>query len=141
MISYFNQEVKLKLTNKRGIGRWIKEIISKEGYTAGDINYIFTSDDHLSKLNVKYLNHKTLTDIITFNYNEEKRISGDIFISIERVKENAEKYQLPFENELGRVMIHGILHLLGYKDHTDDEVKLMREKETESLALLPVNIV
>ena len=102
----------------------------------GNLNYSFTSDESLLKINMEYLKHNTYTDIITFNYNEGKKISGDIFISIDRVKENAEKFEAPFEEELHRVMIHGVLHLCGYKDKSKTDSELMRKKENAALRLL-----
>lgn len=108
---------------------WIKEAIANEQKTLGEINYIFCDDDYLLEKNQTYLNHDTYTDIITFDYSEENSVSGDIFISIERLKENARKFAVPFDTELRRVMIHGVLHLIGYKDKSDKEKKLMREKE------------
>jgi len=109
--------------------KWIKDTISKEGSQTGDISFIFCSDDYLLEINKQYLNHDYYTDIITFDYVEDDVISGDIFISIDRVKENAAAFQVSFLNELNRILIHGVLHLLGYKDKSDEEKKLMTSKE------------
>jgi rRNA maturation RNase YbeY len=117
---------------------WIRQIIEKENRICGDINYIFCSDAHLHSINLQYLNHDDLTDIITFNYNEKDTISSDIFISIERVKENAADLNLAFDKELKRVMAHGILHLLGYDDKTAEDQAAMRSKEDFYLTLHPL---
>jgi len=114
---------------------WITKSVLKEQNTIGDINIIFCDDAFLLIKNKKYLNHSSLTDILTFDFSTGKSISGDIFISTERVKENATKYKVPFKNELNRVLIHGILHLLGYKDKTEKEKKIMRKKEDFYLSL------
>ena len=114
---------------------WITKSVLKEGAAIGDINIIFCDDAFLLIKNKKYLNHSSLTDILTFDFSTEKSLSGDIFISTERVKENATKYNVPFNNELNRVIIHGVLHLLGYKDKTEKEKKIMRKKEDFYLSL------
>ena len=103
----------------------------------GEINVVFCSDQYLLKLNQQYLNHNTFTDIITFDYVEGETISGDLFISVERVKENAQKASLPFANELNRVIVHGLLHLMGYNDKTDQETQEIRAKEDFYLTLQP----
>jgi len=137
-IYFFVEEVNFILRDKNRIREWILNIILSNSYTLGQINYIFCSDNFLLQTNVKYLKHDTFTDIITFDTSENSNeISGDIFISIERVKENAKSYRVSFTNELHRVMIHGILHLLGYNDNTNDEKVIMREKEDYYLSLLP----
>ena len=138
MISFFSENITYKLKDKRKIQKWIKFVIEGEKKKAGDINYIFCDDAFLVEMNIKYLNHDTLTDIITFNYNEESEnsINGDIYISIDRVKENSVEYNVPFNTELDRVIIHGVLHLLGFKDKTKADKKTMREKEDNSLSLL-----
>ena len=105
----------------------------------GDINYIFCSDNYLHQINFQYLDHDTFTDIITFDQSDKDQIEGDIFISIDRVHENANERNISFVNELHRVMIHGILHLLGYNDKTPKEKQLMREKEDECLSLRNLN--
>lgn len=138
MISFHNQSVAFKLKEKTKLKQWIKAVTEKEKHKLGNINYIFCTDDELLEINIKHLNHKTLTDIITFDYTEGKTINSDIFISIERVAENATKFQVTFDEELHRVMIHGILHLCGYKDKTKADAELMRKKENASLKLLSV---
>jgi len=132
----FNYETSFTLINDSEIAAWVEKCILKEGFKLGDLNYIFCDDAYLHKLNVEFLNHDTLTDIISFDNTMGKLVSGDIFISIERVKENASVFNTSFENELSRVIIHGVLHYLGYKDKTEDDQKLMTTKENESLLLL-----
>lgn len=135
MIS-FNYETDFKLENESVISKWISDVISSEGFKEDDINYVFCNDDYLHKLNVEFLNHDTLTDIISFDYSVGKIIQGDVFISIERVQENAKDFGVAFNNELQRVIVHGVLHYCGYKDKTDDDAKIMREKENHYLAVL-----
>ncbi len=131
----FNYETEFLLNNSRQIIDWISQSIENESYKEDEINYIFCNDEYLTELNTKYLNHNTLTDIISFDYTLGKLISGDIFISIDRVKENATKFKVSFSDELHRVMIHGILHFCGYNDKTKEEKKVMREKEDYYLSL------
>jgi len=138
MISFNNQSISFKLKDKTKIKQWIKTVTEKEKHKLGTINYIFCNDDELLEINIKHLNHKTLTDIITFDYTEGKTIHSDIFISVERVEENAKKFNVTFEEELHRVIIHGVLHLCGYKDKTKADAELMRKKENASLKLFPV---
>jgi len=133
MISFNNQSISFKLKDKTKLKQWIKTITEKEKHTLGTINYIFCTDDELLEINLKHLNHTTYTDIITFDYTENKIIQSDIFISIDRIIENAKKFNVSFENELHRVMIHGILHLCGYKDKTKADAELMRKKENAAL--------
>lgn len=135
MVSFHNQSISFKLKNKTKLRQWIKTITEKEKHRLGIINYIFCTDDELLEINIRHLNHNTLTDIITFDYTEGKIISSDIFISVDRVAENAEKFKVSFEEELRRVMIHGVLHLCGYKDKTKADAELMRKKENASLKL------
>jgi rRNA maturation RNase YbeY len=135
MIDFYS-ETEFKLKNKKKLTLWINYIVNMEGREPGEIMYVFCDDDYLLKLNKKFLNHDTLTDIITFDNSIGDTISGDIYISVERVKENAKIYSSTHINELHRVMIHGILHLCGYKDKSVSESKIMREKEDESLFLL-----
>ena len=134
----FNYETNFTLKNQTKISDWIQDCILKEGFKLGDINYVFCDDEYLHKLNVEFLNHDTLTDIISFDNTMGRLISGDIFISIERVKENAVTYNVSFEKELQRVIIHGILHYLGYKDKNEEDQLKMTIKENESLLLLSV---
>ncbi len=139
MISFHNQSISFKLKEKTKIKQWIKTITEKEKHILGDINYVFCTDDELLEVNQKHLNHNTYTDIITFDYTESKTINSDIFISIDRITENAKKFEVTFEDELHRVMIHGILHLCGYKDKTKADADLMRKKENQALKLF-VNV-
>jgi rRNA maturation RNase YbeY len=133
MISFHNQTIAFTLKNKLKLKQWIKFISEKEKHAVGTINYVFCNDDELLEINLKHLNHNTLTDIITFDYREGNVIHSDIFISIERVKENAAKFNVTFEDELHRVLIHGILHLCGYKDKSKIDSELMRKKENWAL--------
>lgn len=134
MILFQSQDIKFDLKGKLKIKAWLKQIAKKESFKIQDLNYIFMSDEGLHKINLEYLNHDTYTDIITFDNSEEEGIiESDIFISIDRVKENAESFNTTFENELKRVLAHGVLHLCGYKDKSDEDAKLMREMEEASL--------
>ncbi|OUS02381.1 rRNA maturation RNase YbeY [Flavobacteriales bacterium 33_180_T64] len=128
MIS-FNYETDFILENKEQITQWISSVISEEAFNEGEINYIFCDDNYLLGINLEFLDHDTLTDIISFDYTMGKEINGDIYISVERVQENAEEFKTVFSNELHRVMVHGVLHYCGYKDKSETEEKLMREKE------------
>ncbi|MDG1916724.1 MAG: rRNA maturation RNase YbeY [Flavobacteriales bacterium] len=132
---YYHSECDFQLQNEDSISEWLKHAIRLEKKALGEINYIFCDDEYLLKKNQDFLNHDTLTDIITFDYSEENKLSADIFISIERVKENALIFAVPFEKELKRVIIHGILHLIGYKDKSEEETKTMRSKENFYLAI------
>jgi rRNA maturation RNase YbeY len=131
----FNFENNFELLNTDDYLNWISLVITSESYVLGEINYIFCDDDYLHKINLEYLNHDTLTDIITFDNTEGNVITSDIFISTERVADNANDFNVSFQDELLRVMIHGILHLCGYKDKTDIEASLMRSKEDEKIKL------
>nr|WP_321415382.1 rRNA maturation RNase YbeY [uncultured Allomuricauda sp.] len=117
---------------------WISRVIQSEGFEVGQIDYIFCSDEYLLGLNQEYLNHDTLTDIITFDYTDGATISGDIFISTDRVEENAKEFREGVLDELRRVMSHGVLHLMGYGDKSAEEAKLMREKEDEKIKMFHV---
>lgn len=132
----FNYEIEFKLTDERKIQGWISSCIAKYNFTEGELNYIFCDDEYLLKLNVEFLEHDTFTDIISFDYTIGKLISGDIFISVERVKENALKFNQTFENELNRVVIHGILHYCGFGDKSKEEKASMRMEEEDCLKLL-----
>ena len=136
MIS-FNYEIDFELDNEDVYSRWISSVILSENKKEGEINYVFCDDDYLHKLNVEYLNHDTLTDIISFDYSVGNELSGDIFISVERVKENAGDFKVSFEEELKRVMVHGVLHYCGYKDKSESEEVIMRNKEEEKIKMLP----
>lgn len=137
MINY-NYLTDFELGSETIYDRWIWNSVKSEGYTIGEINYIFCSDDYLLKINQDYLQHDYLTDIITFDYVLGKNISGDLYISIDRVKENAKDFEVPFENELLRVMVHGVLHLMGYSDKTEKATREMRKKEEEKIKLFHV---
>lgn len=132
----FNYETDFKLLDDAKISNWISSIIIKEKCKEDEINYVFCDDDYLHKLNVQFLDHDTLTDVISFDYSVGKKLQGDIFISIERVKDNAKDFNVEFESELHRVIIHGILHYCGYKDKTEADASEMRLKENEALAIL-----
>lgn len=137
MINFFTEDIDFKPKNSRKLKQWVKESALAEGYKILELNYIFCSDEYLHQMNVEYLDHDTLTDIITFDNSETQgKIEGDIFISIDRVKENAQDFEVSFEYELSRVLIHGVMHLCGYKDKTDDEAKEMRGKENQYLGTL-----
>lgn len=137
-IRFFSEDTDFVIHNKKKIRSWIDKVIAREGNKhIRSINYIFCSDSFLLRLNHKYLNHSTLTDIITFDHTDsEDDIESDIYISIDRVKDNCRSLNIPLDEELARVMIHGILHLLGYPDKTEEEKKFMRHKENECLTLL-----
>lgn len=139
-IDFFNQDISFKIPRPRKTRQWIQEVISLEKRKLSQINYIFCSDPYLLSVNEKYLKHKTLTDIITFDNSEgegkgNSALEGDIFISIERVKENAEELHTSFDAELHRVLIHGVLHLIGYNDKTPRQRSAMRKKEDAYLSL------
>ena len=128
MIS-FSTETLFELSKSAVISAWLSSIISQEKHTEGEISIVFCNDEYLCKLNVEFLNHDTLTDVISFDYSIGKQVHGEIFISVDRVKENATEFNQTFQTELSRVMAHGILHFCGYKDKTDLESSLMRTKE------------
>ena len=132
-ISFQNQDIKFLLKNKRKISSWIKNVIIKYNKELGSVNYIFCSNNFILDLNLKYLNHNYFTDIITFDYCESNIIEGDIFISIDTVKENSIRFSTNFDDELLRVIIHGILHLVGFDDKTSTQQKKMRTLETEAI--------
>ncbi len=131
----YNSELDYRLEIEDDVSEWLRSCITKELKKEGEIQYIFCDDQYLVEKNVKYLNHNTLTDIISFDYTVGTILSGDIFISIERVKENAKEFNEEFLTELCRVMIHGILHFCGYKDKTEHEKEIMRKKEDYYLSL------
>ncbi len=134
----FNYETAFKLDDELKYEEWIGTCIDSYDFTEGELNYIFCDDAYLLKLNVEFLEHDTLTDIISFDYTMGKLIGGDIFISIERVKENAIRFNQTFEKELARVMIHGVLHYMGFKDKLDEEKNSMRAEENKCLKSLDV---
>ena len=135
MISYYYEDTKFVFKGKQRNNRWLRLVAESEIRRLGDVSIIFCSDPYILDINLKYLQHDYFTDIITFDYCEGEKISGDLFISIDSVRENAAFYGAEFEEELNRVMVHGILHLIGYDDHTKAEQKVMREKENYYLSL------
>lgn len=136
-VRFFEEETTFKLVQKNRYKNWLKQIAKNEGYSMGELNYIFCSDEYLLQINVDYLDHDTLTDIITFDQRDDpKEISGEIYISVDRVSENALLFKVPFENELERVISHGLLHLCGYSDKNKEEKLHMRLKEDEALRVL-----
>jgi len=137
-VIFFNYQTDFQLDNQQLYEKWIINVILSEDKEAGEINYIFCDDEELYKINTQYLNHQTLTDVISFDYTEGNKISGDVFISIERVKENANIFNVSFNEELLRVMIHGVLHYCGYKDKTKKEQTEMRLKENEKIKMFHV---
>jgi probable rRNA maturation factor len=136
MINFFT-ETEFTI-NEDEINSWLLSVIASEDKNLGEINYIFCDDAYLLSINQQYLDHDTFTDIISFDTSEGNDLSGDIFISVERIKENAQQFNVSVDDELKRVLAHGILHFCGYKDKTDDEAKLMREKEDEKLKMFHV---
>ncbi|MDF4201438.1 rRNA maturation RNase YbeY [Maribacter sp. SA7] len=137
MINY-NYLTEFKLVAEKNFDSWITASCNTEGFSIQELNYIFCSDDYLLKINQDYLQHDYLTDIITFDYVSGKNISGDLYISIDRIKENAQEFNVTFDNELKRVMIHGVLHLMGYSDKSDAAIAEMRAKEEEKIKLFHV---
>ena len=118
-----------KINNSKAISLWLIDVAKKEGKEIGKVVYVLCKDNYLLKKNIQFLNHNTLTDVITFDYCEEGLINGDILISTERVKENSREYNVDYLTELQRVMVHGLLHLLGYKDKSKEDLRIMRAKE------------
>jgi probable rRNA maturation factor len=137
MINY-NYELDFQLDNEENYSFWIENVVNSENKVLGEVNYIFCDDDYLLEINKQYLNHDYFTDIISFDYTEGSLISGDIFISIDRVKENANDFKVSFEDELKRVIIHGILHYCGYKDKSLVDEELMRSKEEDKIKMFHV---
>ena len=135
-ISFFSEDIVFELKSQDKIELWIQETIVEEGSSVGEITYVFCSDNYLHAINLEHLQHDTFTDIITFDYCVDDLINSDIFISIDRVKENAVTFQTTFQKELYRVIIHGILHLMGYDDKSDSDKEVMRGKEDFYLSLL-----
>lgn len=136
MIYYNSEDTKLPKIQKRKISQWIKSVVKKHNYKVGDISYIFCSDEVILRVNREYLQHDYYTDIITFDYTEGNRISGDLFISLDTVKTNAEKFGTPYKEELHRVIIHGILHLCGIDDKGPGEREVMEQNENDALEML-----
>jgi len=135
MIRYYCEDISFKLKDKALNNKWLKMVAASELRKIGDINIIFCSDNYILDVNMKYLQHDYFTDIITFDYCEKDILSGDLFISIDSVRENSLFYGTEFPEELNRVMVHGVLHLIGYDDHTEDDIKTMRSKENYYLDL------
>jgi rRNA maturation RNase YbeY len=139
MIQFHAEDVRNPIRNKTAVVEWLENVAKHNKKTIAEINYIFCSDEYLLQLNKQYLNHSTLTDIITFDYTADQpkknQLAADIFISTERVRENAEKFEVAFTDELHRVLVHGLLHLCGFKDKTAKDQTRMRTKENESLHL------
>ena len=136
MINFFNEDIDFKLKGKNNFKAWLKKVAEKEGFKINDLKYIFCSDEYLHKINLEYLNHDTYTDIITFdNSEEEKVIEGDIFVSIERIRENSIILNTLLEEEIKRVIVHGLLHLCGYNDYSIEEKEEMRRFESEYLLI------
>lgn len=135
MVSYSLEDIKFEFKHKRLNNAWLKMVAVSEVKKLGNICIIFCSDNYILDVNIKFLGHDYFTDIITFDYCEGNVLSGDLFISIDSVRENAEYYKTEFSDELNRVIVHGLLHLIGYDDHTDEEQKVMREKENYYLEL------
>ncbi len=129
MIRYFQEDIRFELKQKMQNNRWLKMVAGSEMRRIGAVNIIFCSDNYILDVNMRYLQHDYFTDIITFDYCEKDILSGDLFISIDSVRENALFYDVPFPDELDRVMVHGLLHLIGYDDHTEEEIAQMRAKE------------
>ena len=135
-INFFEEEVSFSLKEKRKRKTWLKKIAEAENHKILELNYIFCSDEYLLNINVEYLDHDTYTDIITFDNSEKEEVlEGDIFISIERVRENSQTLEINEEKELSRVISHGLFHLLGYKDKSEEEAILMRNKEEFAINL------
>jgi rRNA maturation RNase YbeY len=133
---FFHKENVSFSADEELVVKWVKESIKSLGRTLGELSFIFCSDEYLKKINIKYLNHDFFTDVITFDYSNEKLLFGDIYISTDRVKENAKTYKSSFNQELFRVIIHGVLHLCGFNDKTEEEKTLIRNKEDEFLSLI-----
>ncbi|MGO4905307.1 rRNA maturation RNase YbeY [Flavobacterium sp. W20_MBD1_R3] len=134
----FNYETDFNLDNEEAIASWLGNVITSENKKEGEINYIFCDDEYLHKINVEYLDHDTLTDIISFDYSMGNELHGDIFVSVERVKDNAADFNVSFEEELRRVLVHGILHYCGYKDKGEVDEPIMRSKEDQKIAMFHV---
>ena len=134
-IHFFREDIEADLPSE-ATKQWVSKIIDQHDKQLNTLNFIFCSDTFLHQLNLEYLHHDTYTDIVTFdNSEDDKEIEGDIFISLERISDNSNNFKIPFDEELHRVMIHGVLHLLGFGDKTEKEQQLMRNKENECLAL------
>ena len=137
MIS-FNYETEFELADEEVFSNWISQVILSESKKEGDINYIFCDDEYILEINKQYLNHDYFTDIISFDYSVGNELYGDIFVSVERVRENSIDFNTAFDEELKRVIIHGVLHYCGYKDKSEEDELIMREKENEKIQMFHV---
>ena len=135
MISYYLEDIDFVFKAKVLTNKWLRLVVESEIRRIGNISIIFCSDNYVLDINQKFLQHDYFTDIITFNYNEDDKISGDLFISIDSVRENSLEFGIDFNDELNRVIVHGILHLIGYDDHSEEEITEMRAKENYYLSL------
>lgn len=135
MVRYYFEDIKFQYKSRRFNNAWLRCVAEREQCRLGDLNIIFCSDSYLLNINLQYLGHDYYTDIITFDYSEKPVVSGDLFISVDTVRDNASFYGAGFDEELHRVIVHGLLHLIGYDDHTDADIAQMRLKENESLSL------
>jgi probable rRNA maturation factor len=134
----FNYESDFTLANEEAVATWLSAVIVSENKTEGEINYIFCDDEYLHKMNVEFLDHDTLTDVISFDYTMGNKISGDVFVSVERVLDNSKDFNTTFDEELKRVLVHGVLHYCGYKDKSEADEVVMRSKEEEKLTMFHV---
>ena len=135
-IQFFKADVAFRFLGRSKISKWILKVVDKEGAKLTSLNIVFCSDEYLLNINRQYLNHDFYTDIITFDYSEKKKLSGELYISIDRIRDNARSLGVTFQQELNRVIIHGVLHLLGFKDKTPAQSKAIRKKEDECLKML-----
>jgi len=136
MINFFNEDIDFKLKGKNNFKHWLKDVAEREGFRIKNLNYIFCSDQYLHKVNVEYLNHDTYTDVITFDNSEDKKtIEGDIFVSIERIVDNSNILNTLLEEEIKRVIVHGLLHLCGYSDYSIQDKEEMRRLESEYILI------
>lgn len=136
MVRFFNKDIKFELKDKLLYKRWIKSVVQEHGNRVGDVNVIFCNDAYILEINNQFLGHDYYTDIITFDYSEDDLINGELYISIDTVKANAEEYGQTFPDEFNRVIIHGFLHLCGLDDHSEEDIAMMREAENSSLVKL-----
>ena len=134
-IRFTSQNIDFELPQTEKVKKWITQVVLQRGKRVGNISYLFCDDEYLLGVNQRFLNHDTYTDIITFDYSKGDKISGDLFVSIDSVRENANEYKVDFKDELYRVIVHGILHLIGYDDHTPEEIAQMRAKEDYYLSV------
>lgn len=140
-IRFFNEDVDLPVFKRRKISNWLKFVVTSQSKKIGNICFVFCSDNYLLEINKRYLNHDYFTDIITFDYVENNLVSGDIFVSLDRVLENSLDYNVSYNNELFRILIHGVLHLLGFNDKLEDDKVIMTEKEDFYLKMLIDNFL